>query len=189
MSTQSEYGLATVEADIESRPRQLPLRRNSVTSPLLRLPAELIVKIFEHAIEHDSNSSSLFSDSGPTVFVLTAICQDVRNIGITAPLLWSTVDLTIPTLAELFLQRCNYVPRPLKRLRSAREKRAGATFQDPRREAVWTQLEGRTFNNLRALAFEGTLTEFKHRVVPILETATNISSLDLQQPIDINAPQ
>ena len=104
MSAQSEYGLVTVEADIESSPQQLPHRRDLVTSPLLCLPAELIVKIFEHAIERDSNSSSLFSDSGPTVLVLTAICQELRNIGITAPLLWSTVDLTIPPLAELFLQ-------------------------------------------------------------------------------------
>ena len=107
----------------------------SVTSPLLRLPPELIVTIFEHAIEHDNYNPSSPSERSPTLLVLAAICQELRNIGITVPLLWSTVNLTIPPLAELYLQRCNYDPHILKRFSSHRENQSLGLIEDPRREA------------------------------------------------------
>ena len=81
MLVRSEDGLATVEANYRIQPPATA----PPTSPFLRLPAELIVKIFECAIEHDSNSSSLLSECGPTLLILTPICQELRNIGITVP--------------------------------------------------------------------------------------------------------
>ena len=55
-STQDADELTTVEADIEStlqRLYHLLRRRNFFASPLLRLPTELILKIFRHVIEQD----------------------------------------------------------------------------------------------------------------------------------------
>ena len=188
MSTQSEDGFVTVEADTESSPQQFYHRRNFVTSPLLRLPAELVVKIFEHVVELDNHNPPSPWEIRPALLVLTAACQEHRNIGITIPLLWSIVDLTIPPLAELYLQRCNYDPHILKRFSSIRENQSLGLIEDPRRKAVWAQLEGRVFKNLHSLEFRGMSSELEQRVVPILRTATNLSSLELGQP-EIFEPQ
>ena len=179
MSVQRADELAAVEASIEtiqhsSHPRG---HREFPPFPLLRLPTELILKIFEHAIE--SGGSPLGSERDPTLFVLTAICHELREIGITAPHLWSTVNLTNPPCAEIFLERCNHNPRILIIPQSTRERLYLHTPSDPR-EAIWLQLEGCAFNNLHSLTFEGTLFEFERRVVPILQRAANISSIDLQ---------
>jgi hypothetical protein len=61
MSAQSEHELDAVNASIEStlqRLYHLRRRRNFLASPLLRLPTELILKIFVHAIELDDDDSS-----------------------------------------------------------------------------------------------------------------------------------
>src|ERR1700753_3056548 len=188
MSTQGEDGFVTVEADTESSPQQFYHRRNLVTSPLLRLPAELIIKIFEHVVERDNHNPPSPWEIRPALLVLTAVCQELRNIGITIPRLWGTVDLTIPPLAELYLQRCNYDPHILKRFSSHRENQSLGLIEDPRREAVWAQLEGRLFKNLHSLEFRGMSSELEQRIVPILRTATNLSSLELEQP-EIFEPQ
>ena len=170
MSVQSGDGLGTIETNIgitqsSSHPRRYP---NSPTSSLLRLPTELILKIFEHAIE---------SESG-LLLILTSICRELREIGVTAPYLWSTVCLAIPLLGELFLERCNYDPHTLIVSRSTRERQHPHKNWDPRRETVWLRLEGCAFKNLRSLVFEGTPPEFERRAVPILQRASNISSLE-----------
>jgi hypothetical protein len=52
-------------------------------------------------------------------------------------------------------------------------------IEDPGRNAVWEQLEGCVSINLRSLVLEVTPFECQHRVVPILQRAANISSLEL----------
>ena len=53
--------------------------------------------------------------------------------------------------------------------------------RDRRSEAVWTQLEDRTFDSLRSLVFELMRYEVESRVVPVLQTATNLLNLDLRR--------
>ena len=65
--------------------------QNLLASPLFRLPTELVLKIFEHAVEPDNNNLPS-PRSGPTLLVLTAICHELQNIGRNTPLLWSTID-------------------------------------------------------------------------------------------------
>lgn len=175
MSAQSEDE-STAEANIENirRSSHPHYNRNFLASPLLRLPTELILKIFKHAIEPDDSLSP--SRRRSTLFVLIAICHKMREIGITTSHLWNTVNLAVPPLAKLFLERCNYDPRVLIISKYPQEGQS----RDPRREAVWEQLEGLAFNNLRSLVFEGTTPEFERRIVPILQKATNLSSLDFQ---------
>ena len=59
-------GLDTVDAsDVKSISRDLYHRRhhrNSLVSPLLRLPTELVIKILEHATERDDRGDD--SDGG-----------------------------------------------------------------------------------------------------------------------------
>ena len=189
----------TIEPTL-SRLYHLRRQRNSIASPLLRLPTELILHIFEYAIEpeggsdNDDDDDSYIGDGddddistwpkdGPTLVVLVSICHKLREIGITTPRLWGTVDLTIPSIAELSLKRCKYDPRIIIQSRYARRSQSIRRVQ-----AVWAQLEGRAFNNLRNLAFKGNSPEFERRVVPILQTATKISSLDLENPT-IPAPK
>jgi peptidoglycan hydrolase-like protein with peptidoglycan-binding domain len=53
--------------------------------------------------------------------------------------------------------------------------------EDPGRQAVWEQLEGRAFINLHSVVFEMTPFEYDSRAFPIiLQRAANISSLDLR---------
>ena len=228
MSAQNEDELAAVETSIETtlqRLYQLRRHRNFLASTLLRLPTELVLKIFECAIElstdgggdrggsdddsddeddtdtdSDSDTDSDEHDShhcrlefgikfrgdhrspaspkcGPTLLVLVAICHKLRQIGITTPRLWNTVNLDIPSLAKIHLKWCNYDPHTLTQ-QSRRARKRQSTEES--RKALWKQLEGRPLNNLRSLVFKGGSSEFRCRFIPILQTATNLSSLDLE---------
>ena len=179
MSPRSERNLDALGNNIESAPQRLYYlrrRRNFLAAPLLRLPTELILKIFAHAIESgdddqslsvwDEETSSPPNDDGPTQLLLTAICHHLREVGMASSLLWSTVDLAIPPVAKLFLERCESDPHTIIKPQSASE-------------GVWEQLEGRTFNNLRSIVFEGAPHEFTRRVAGVIRRAPSISNLDL----------
>jgi len=199
MSAQGRHELDEVEASIESALRSLchlRRRRNFLASPLLRLPTELVLNIFERAIEPGDDKdddddglllsvyfcSSLSPDARPTLFVVTAICHQLREIGIASPQLWSTVDLTTPPIATLFLERCKYDPRILIKSPSPSERRSIYTVKNPAMEVVWEQLEGHTFSNLRSIVFEGIPDEFTRRITDVLRRAPGVSSLDLYNP-------
>ena len=113
------------------------------------------------------------------LLVLTAICHQLREIGIAFPRLWGTVDLTTPLIAELFLERCEHDPHTLMKSPSASEISFMYPKHNTRRDALWEKLEGCTFNGLRSIVFEGTEREFARRVVGILQRAPNVSNLDL----------
>lgn len=174
--------------------------QNLLSSPLLRLPTELIINISEHTIESDDDLSigderddGDFSDDdsdGGYVYncglpapessltsplVLTAICYKLRKIGMATPHLWGTVNLNFPRLATLFLERCGYEPHTLKISAPTRVSMCLATSL----QVAWAQVQGCAFDNLRSLVFTGGV-EFNH-VVPIIQRAAKISSLDLQQ--------
>lgn len=96
MSAQSGHEIGPVDTNMEPSLRHsfhLQWRRNFLASPLLRLPTELILEIFAHAIgldegdqpslNYDNSSSS--DKSGPTLLVLTSICHQLREIGIASP--------------------------------------------------------------------------------------------------------
>jgi len=179
MPAQSGDDTDAVDGSIEStlHPSR---RRNLLASPLLRLPTELVLEVFAHVIELYDNGYNFDDDyrrpHDRTLFVLTAICHQLREVGITSPRLWSSVDFTTIPIAELFLERCNYDPHIfLIKESGPRQPRAA---HDPRRGAVWEKLEGRTFNNLRSLVFEGTEREFALRVISLLQRAPNASNLD-----------
>ena len=146
------------------------LRRcmNLVASPLLHLLTELILKVFVYAIDLCGGSS---------LFVLTAICHRLREVGVTFPRMWSTVKFTTPPMVELFFERCKYDPRIL--LATVSASTSYHPVDDPRWETIWEKSEGHTFNNLRSLVFEGTPQAFADRVVGVLRRASNISNLDL----------
>jgi len=152
-------------------------RRNFLASPLLRLPTELILNIFVHVIESDDYYNHYRHRHNRWPFILTAICHQLREIGTASPQLWTSVDFTPLPIAELFLERCKYNPRILL-VKESRFRWPRVTH-DPNKEAVWEKLEGRTFNNLRSLVFDGTEREFAHKVVSLLQRAPNISNLDL----------
>jgi len=181
ISAQNDHELDAVETSIActlQRLCHLRQRRNFLASPLLHLPTELILKIFVHAIALDGDGA-FPPDNGPTLLVLIATCHQLREIGTASPQLWSTVDLTIPSLAELFLERCNYDPRTLIKSRSVSERRSMYLVSGPGREAVWERLEGRTLNNLHSVVFEGLPHEFTRRIASVLQRAPNVSCLDL----------
>ena len=189
ISTQGDHASGVVETSTESTLQlscHLRRHRNFLASPLLRLPTELVLKIFAHATEPDDDDaldsdSSSSSNDGPTLLVLIAICHQLREIGMTCPGLWSTVDLTIPPLAELFLERCDYDPHILIKSLSASEwRRSMYLVANPRREAAWERLEGRALNNLHSIAFRGLRDEFTQRIVGVLRRAPNVSNLDLR---------
>ena len=176
LAAQAIDELALVEINLEStlqRLYHLRRRRNFLASPLLRLPTELILRIFEHAVElgdeDDDSPSSM--QACRTLLVIVGICYELRKIGMTTHYLWSIIDLTTPSLAELFLERCNYDPRILIKSLPLHEGR----------ETLWTQLQARTFNSLRSLVFKGGPSEFTDGSIPIpiLQWATNLSSLDI----------
>ena len=200
MSTQTNADeMGTVAASIGPTPQYLyhqRRHRNLLSSPLLRLPTEIIIKIFESTIDQAHNpgddgdygdssnagnghncddGSPIPGDNLTKPLILTAICHKLRGIGITTPYLWSTVDLGDPFLAGLFLERCGYDPHTL--IISTPGWRSAYSAEDP--PAPWAQLEGRVFNNLHSLVFEGVPSDF-NRVVPILQRAVNVSSLDLR---------
>jgi hypothetical protein len=193
MPARSGGELTAIAANIEftlQHLRRLRRHRNFLASPLLRLPTELIIEIFEHATEsnddadddsgsNDDDSSPASSESCSALLVLIAICSKLREIGLTTPRLWGTVDLAVPSLARLFLERCNNDPHLLKVCPSSGEGQSISSVGDPGRD-VWLQLEGRAFNNLHTLFFKGEPSEFKDRIVPILQRPTNIEVLDLQ---------
>ena len=182
ISAQNDHELDAVETSIAStlqRLCHLRQRRNFLASPLLHLPTELILKVFVHAIALDDDGSAFPPDNGPTLLVLIATCHQLREIGIASPQLWSTVDLTIPPIAELFLERCHYDPRTLIKCRSVSERRSMYLVSGPGREAVWDRLEGRTLNNLHSVVFEGLPHEFTRRIASVLQRAPNVSCLDL----------
>lgn len=189
MITQDEHDLDTVDPNAEStlhRPIHLRRRRNLLASPLLRLPTELILKVFKHAINFWAGMSPPYDDSASPL-TLTAICHQLREVGITFPQLWSTVNFTTPSITELFLERCEYDPHILLATESQSTSRTSNPgwpsmhylVEDPRWKAVWEMLEGRTFNNLRSLAFEGTPHDFVNRIVGIIRKAPNVSHIDL----------
>lgn len=174
--TQDGHDSDAVDVSMESTPHhsiRLRRRRNFLTSPLLRIPTELVSDIFAHAIDIESN------DIGPLMLVLTAVCHQLREIGITSPQLWSTVDLTTPPIAELFLKRCKYDPHALIWSQFTSERRLAYPTKKPESEVIWEKLEGCTFNNLRSLGFEGNEYGFTRRIVGVLRRAPNISNLDL----------
>jgi hypothetical protein len=182
MPAQSEHELGAVNASIEStlqRLYHLRRHRNFLASPLLHLPTELILKIFVHAIKLDDHDSWPSDDGGPMQLVLTAICHQLREIGITSLQLWNAVDLVIPPIAELFLERCKYDPLTLVMTLSVAERSSMYRVIVPGQEALWEQLEGRTFNNLRSIVFEATPSVITHRILGVLRRAPNISSIDL----------
>ena len=176
MPDQSGDELAMVDNSTESdlhRSIHLSRRRNLLASPLLRLPIELILEIFAHAIELDDDENR-----GPLrlLLVLTAICHQLRETGSASPQLWSTVDLTTPLIAEVFLERCRYDPHTLIKFPSTSEV---DPVKNPRRDALWEKVEGCAFNELRSIVFEGTQCEFIVRVVGILRRAPNVSNLEI----------
>ena len=178
ISTQGGHDSDAVDVSMESTPHhsiRLRRRRNFLTSPLLRIPTELILDIFAHVIDTESN------DDGPLMLVLTAICHQLREIGVTSPQLWSTVDLTTPPIAELFLERCEYDPHALIWSQFTSERRSPYFTANPEREVLWEKLEGCTLNNLRSLVFErgDSKHEFTRRIFGVLRRAPNISNLDL----------
>ena len=186
MSARSWVDPGVVDASVGSTLRYSihPRRRRNLLVPLLRLPTELILKIFVHVIESEGDDDywvDYDNDDhhhlGPSSLVLTAICHELREIGIASHQLWSSVDFTILPIAELFLERCEYNPRIL--LAKDSKPRQPGGVSNPRREVVWEKLEGRTFNNLRSLVFQGTQDEFAHRVVGVLQRAPNVSNLDI----------
>ena len=171
-SAQSRRELDVVDASTEPtlhRSIHLSRRANLLTSPLLRLPTELIHWIFLQAIEISPD------DDRPVSLVLTAICHQLREIGIASPQLWGTIDLTTPPIAELFLERCKRNPHTLK-LFPTTSKRPSMC---PRREILWEKLGGCTFDALRSITFEGTTVELAFEVVGIVRRAPNVSNLDL----------
>jgi hypothetical protein len=193
----STHSVDQVEADIGSthqRVYDLRRYRNLLASPLLHLPTELIVKIFGYAIDSDyeddgntddntddsdeSDDGSSSTEERPTLLVLTGICHKLREIGTTTPRLWSTIHLAAPSLTKLFLEKCNYDPRILIALRSPYNER----------EATWKQLDGCTFKNLRSLVFKGSISQFNHRAIPLLQGAANLSGLEVQNVDRIGSP-
>jgi len=182
---QSGNGLGAVDASTESTLRRLThgyRRWNVLASPFLRLPTELILKIFVHVIELDDNDYGHGHNHylhGTSILVLTAICHQLREAGTAYPQLWGVVDLTIPPIAELFLERCKYDPHILKRTPSTSERLSMYPVENPRRDAAWEKLEGCTFNRLRSVVFKGTQREFVVRVVGILRRAPNVSNLEI----------
>jgi len=237
---QSRHELDVADVSIKCilpLPIHLSRRRNLLVSPLLRLPTELILKIFIHVIEldgdkgedyedyegeddedyededdesyggeddedddndgssddgdnddndNDDNDDDGDNDGGghndhrPSSLILTAICHQLRETGIASPQLWRTVDLTIPLIAELFLERCKYDPHTLIKFPSASESPLACPDNNPRRDALWEKLQSRTFNRLRSIVFEGSRREFPLMVVGILQKAPNVSNLHLR---------
>lgn len=190
ISTQNGRDLDMVDTSIEPTPPHpfhLHRRRNSLASPLLRLPTELILKIFAHTIGLGEDDPSLLdygnlsssNNDGLALLVLTAICHRLREIGTAYPQLWSTVDLTTLPRANLFIERCKYEPQILIVLLSPLQRRTTYPINTPQRAAAWDKLEGCTLNGLHSIAFVGTPHEFTCRVSRILRKAPNVSNLDL----------
>ena len=186
-----------VDASVSNPRHSVHLRRRgNLLVPLLRLPTELILKIFAHAIEskgngdHDHDDWANYDDDDDDdhhhhhhhldipLLVLTAICHQLREIGTASPQLWNTVDFTTPSIAKLFLKRCEYNPRIIL-VKDSTKYRSPQGAPNPKRGAVWEKLEGRTLGNLRSLVFHGTPDEFAHRVVGVLRRAPNVSNLDI----------
>ena len=141
--------------------------RNLLASPLFCLPTELILEIFVHAVE---------LNGGVRFWVtLTAICRILRELLIHSSLPWRVVNFSSIHLAKLFLERCKFNPLVLfaTNYKWSISVEAG-------RAALWEELEGRTFNNLRFLLFQGSRHEFNHRVVDLLRRAPNLSSLEVE---------
>ena len=62
MSTPSEDGVVEIDKSTLQQPYHLSRQKNFLTSALLRLPTELILKIFKHSIELDDEGDSDESD-------------------------------------------------------------------------------------------------------------------------------
>ena len=181
---QSGHEPNAVDANTESTlhpSTHLSRRRNLLASPLFRLPTELILKIFAHAIDNDDDGHGDSHDNhGPSLLTLTAICHQLREAGIASPQLWGTIDLTTaPLIAELFLERCKYDPHTLIKFPSASEDLLVYPTKNPRRDALLEKLQGHTFDRLRSIVFEGSQREFALMVVDILRRAPNVSNLDI----------
>lgn len=174
----NEQDLDTGDADTKSTHQpsiHLLRNKNFLSSPLLRLPTELTLKIFGHTIDWGPGLSSL---------VLTAICHQLREVGIAFPQLWNVVNFTTPPLVKLFLERCDYDPRALliteSQLSPGGWGSARRTVHEQRWDGVWLGLKGRTFNNLHSLVFEGIPKSFTDLVVGVLRRAPNIANVDLR---------
>ena len=141
MPAQSGHDTDAVDAGVESMllpSIHLSRRRNLIASPLLRLPTELVFEIFVHCFNYRHRHDR-------SLFVLTAICHQLREIGTASPQLWTSVDFATLPIAKLFLERCKYNPRTL--LIEEPELRFRVA-DDPRREAVgrcWKVRSSTTF--------------------------------------------
>jgi hypothetical protein len=161
----AQNGRETIGVERESALHYLTnLRRwNLLTSPLFRLPTEVILRIFAHTVELDDQSW----------LALTAICHRLREISISCSRLWGTVDFSSPVhVIKMFLERCNFDPHVFL-----------ATDLYPSVEAdrvtMWEELQGRTMGNLRSLVFQGSEQRFDRRVLDLLRRAPNLSSLEV----------
>ncbi|KAF9779150.1 hypothetical protein BJ322DRAFT_1088797 [Thelephora terrestris] len=167
MPALSGYGLESVETIGEPAHRhaaRLPRWKNLITSPLFRLPTELILKIYLHTVDDDDLQW----------LALTAICHQLREIFISSPRLWGAVDFRSVSLTKLFLERCNFDPHLISVTDSS-----FASSTDVEREALWKELECRTLTNLHFLVFVGSKKEFNRRVVHLVRRAPNLASLEL----------
>ncbi|KAF9650789.1 hypothetical protein BDM02DRAFT_1254878 [Thelephora ganbajun] len=140
--------------------------RNIIASPFFRLPTELILDIFVHAVELNRRARFWV--------ILTAVCHRLREMLIHSSLPWSVVDTDSIRLAKLFLERNRFDPHVLFATNYSWFPKVNT-----RRAALWEELEGRTFNNLRLLVFRGPRREFDHRVVDLLRRTPNLSSLEI----------
>lgn len=127
MSAQSGKNLGTIDVSTESIPLHSSIHshrhRNLLVSPFLRLPTELILKIFVHATEfHEVDQPlSLYTISEmfeiynspssdehcSTLFALTAICHNLREIGIASP--GASLTSPLPPLPNYSLNDANMI--------------------------------------------------------------------------------
>lgn len=168
MPAQNGCGQEAIDARRESALHHLiHLRRwrNLFACPLFRLPTELILKIFVHAVEFDD----LFW------LVITAICHRLREILVSSSRLWSAIDFGSPRLAKLFLERCKFNPNLLF-ITDSKIPRG----TDAEKATLWEELEGRTLDNLCFLMFQGSRKKFNLRVADLIRRAPNLSSLEIE---------
>ena len=94
----------------------LSRRRNLLASPLLRLPTELILKIFVHAVEldgddddSDDNGGDGHGNHGQLLLIITVICHQLRETGIASPQL-----IAMEHHRSHHSSRCRIIPRTMQ---------------------------------------------------------------------------
>ena len=70
----------------------------ALTSPLRRLPQEILLEIFVHCLPKDHNA---FMSSHEVPLLFGRICSSWRSISLSAPQLWTTIHVPVPAPAEL----------------------------------------------------------------------------------------